>query len=334
MTSAAAVALAIEKKQPIVEASQSGAPSSESVRAALDKVLASQLFAGSARYTRFLRFAVEETLQSRGGSLKEHVLAVKVFDRKETFNPQEDPIVRVEASRLRARLKKYYETEGRDDAIAVEFPKGTYAPVFQYRPVHLTDYEPQSIAEQMRALVRTHGARPILAVLFTLLATGVVAGWMFWPGPRRAAAVTEAGPASIAVLPFVNDNPDKATDDFSDGLTDELINALAQTKALQVVARTSVFRYKGKMEDVRKIGREVNAATVLEGSVRKAGKRLRITIQLIDVATGYNRWSDTYDSEVQDVFNVQHETSRAIVDAVLAHKGRTTASSRTFAPLD
>jgi len=329
MNSNTAVALAIEKRR-IVDTSPGGVPSPEMVRAALEKLLASQLFAGSTRYTRFLRFAVEETLQNRRGSLKEHVLAVKVFDRKETFNPHEDPIVRVEASRLRAKLKKYYETEGRDDAVAVVFPKGTYAPVFQYRPVRLLDCEPPSIPEQApvrQAPVRKDGVRVILAVLLAILIPGVVAGWIFWPGPRRAAPVTEAGPASIAVLPLANDNPDKATDDFSDGLTDELINALAQTKALQVVARTSVFRYKGKMDDVRKIGREVNAASVLEGSVRKVGNRLRITMQLIDVATGYNRWSDTFDSEMQDVFNVQRETSRAIVDAVLAHKGGMPASS-------
>ena len=120
---------------------------------------------------------------------------------------------------------------------------------------------------------------------------------------------------------MVNDTPDKATDDFSDGLTDELINALGKTKSLHVVARTSVFRYKGKMEDVRQIGRELNAATVLEGSVRKAGNRLRITMQMIDVATGYDRWSDTYDYDLQDVFNVQEEISRAIVNEVLAHRG-------------
>lgn len=327
MSSSAAVALAIEK-QAIAEAGLDGAPSPEAVRAALEKVLSSQLFAGSTRYTRFLRFAVEETLQNRGANLKEHVLAVRVFDRKETFNSHDDPIVRVEASRLRARLKKYYETEGRDDAIAFEFPKGTYAPVFQYRAVRLMDYEPPSIVEQLPARARRGGAKVIGAVLVALLIPGVVAGWMFWPGARRAVTVTEAGPASIAVLPFVNDNPDKATDDFSDGLTDELINALTQTKAFQVVARTSVFRYKGKMEDVRKIGREVNAATVLEGAVRKSGSRARITMQLIDVATGYNRWSDTYDYDIQDVLKVQQEISRTVVNAVLAGRIANAAGTR------
>src|ERR1700694_5123515 len=103
MSFTATMASATDERQ-IFNDSPDGAPSPESVRIALEKILASQLFAGSTRYSRFLRFAVEETLQDRGGSLKEHVLAVKVFDRKETFNSHEDPIVRVETSRLRARL--------------------------------------------------------------------------------------------------------------------------------------------------------------------------------------------------------------------------------------
>ncbi|MCU1274620.1 MAG: repeat-containing protein [Bryobacterales bacterium] len=323
------MALAIDERSTF-DARLDGVPSPESVQIALEKILASRLFTGSLRYSRFLRFAVEETLQNRGDSLKEYVLAVNVFNRKDTFNPHEDPIVRVEASRLRARLKKYYEGDGRDETVAIEFPKGTYTPVFRYRSERVTDYEPPSIVDETPP--RKDGRKVIVWVLFVLLVPGVVAGWMFWPGPRGAAAVKEAGPtqepASIAVLPFVNDNPDKATDDFSDGLTDELINALAKTKSLRVVARTSVFRYKGKMEDVRKIGRELNVATVLEGSVRKAGNRLRISMQLIDVPTGYNRWSDTYEYDMQDVFNVQERISRLIVNEVMAHKGGSPGSRR------
>ena len=332
MSSAAAMALAIDERSTS-DAGVDGAPSRESVRLALEKILASGGFAGSARYSKFLRFAVEETLENRGGSLKEYVLAVKVFNRKETFNPHVDPIVRVEASRLRAKLKKYYEGEGRDETVGIEFPKGTYTPVFRYRFDRLTNYEPPTIVElepaEQPPVRRKQGRKVVLTVLFALL---LATGLMFWPGRRGAVPAKEAKPAqdsaSIAVLPFVNDNPDKDTDDFSDGLTDELINALGKAKSLHVVARTSVFRYKGKTDDVRKIGRELNVATVLEGSVRKAGNRLRITMQLIDVATGYDRWSDTYDYDMQDVLKIQQDVSREIVNAFRAHKGGSPASSR------
>jgi len=117
---------------------------------------------------------------------------------------------------------------------------------------------------------------------------------------------------SIAVLPFVNMSPDSDNEYFSDGLTEELMNELSNVKGLRVVARTSVFRFKGKSEDVRKIGAELNAHMVLGGSVRKSGDRLRITAQLSDTANGYQTWSRTYRVEMKDLFAVQEEIARAI----------------------
>ena len=119
---------------------------------------------------------------------------------------------------------------------------------------------------------------------------------------------------SIAVLPFVNMSPDPENEYFSDGLSEELINALSRIESLHVTARTSAFRFRGKDLDIREIGRLLNVATVLEGSVRKAGNRIRITAQLIDVADGYHIWSEKYDRELDDVFMVQDEISLAIVD--------------------
>jgi TolB-like protein/tetratricopeptide (TPR) repeat protein len=119
--------------------------------------------------------------------------------------------------------------------------------------------------------------------------------------------------ASIAVLPFVNLSSDLENEYFSDGLTEELISALTNVKGMRVVARTSVFQFKGKAEDVRKIGAQLNARMVLEGSVRKSGDHLRITAQLIDVASGFHTWSRTYRIEMRDLFAVQEEIAAAIV---------------------
>jgi TolB-like protein/Tfp pilus assembly protein PilF len=118
------------------------------------------------------------------------------------------------------------------------------------------------------------------------------------------------------VLPFVNMSSDKENEYFSDGMTEELINALAKVEGLRVPARTSAFAFKGKQADIRRIGKELGVATVLEGSVRKAGNRLKITAQLVNVADGYHLWSETYERELEDVFAVQEEISRAIVDAL------------------
>ncbi len=122
--------------------------------------------------------------------------------------------------------------------------------------------------------------------------------------------------ASIAVLPFVNMSADAENEYFCDGLAEELLSTLSKIEALRVAARTSAFSFKGKEVDIRRIGQMLNVGTVLEGSVRKVGSRVRITAQLINVADGYHVWSERYDREMQDIFDVQDEISLAIVDAL------------------
>jgi len=126
-------------------------------------------------------------------------------------------------------------------------------------------------------------------------------------------------PKSIAVLPFVNMSPDPENAYFSDGITEEITNALAKLPGLRVAARTSAFAYKGKALATTDIGHELNVDTVLEGSVRKIGNRLRVTAQLTDVIEGYQLWSERYDREMEDVFAIQDEIASAIVGTL---KGR------------
>ena len=116
----------------MIEGNCKGDVTPEIIRRVLHKILANELFARSSRQGRFLRFTVEETLAGRGPDLKQYVIGLKVFDRTGSFDPQSDPIVRVGAMRVRAKLKAYYETEGREDSIVLEFPCG-YMPVFRWR---------------------------------------------------------------------------------------------------------------------------------------------------------------------------------------------------------
>jgi len=118
---------------------------------------------------------------------------------------------------------------------------------------------------------------------------------------------------SIAVLPFVNMSADPENEYFSDGLAEDIINALTKLKNFRVAARTSAFSFKGKKTNIREIGRALNVETVLEGSVRKAGNRLRITAQLINVDDGYHIWSEQYDRVMEDVFAIQDEITHAVV---------------------
>jgi TolB-like protein len=129
------------------------------------------------------------------------------------------------------------------------------------------------------------------------------------PGP-------EAG--SIAVLPFANLSADPDNEYFSDGITEEIINALVQVPTLRVAARTSVFAFKGRSEDLREIAAKLGVRTVLEGSVRKAAKRLRITAQLVNAQDGFHLWSDRFDRDLDDIFAVQDEIARTIADTLAA----------------
>jgi non-specific serine/threonine protein kinase len=119
---------------------------------------------------------------------------------------------------------------------------------------------------------------------------------------------------SIAVLPFTNLSTDPENEFFADGIAEEIINALAQIERLRVAARGSAFSFKAKHADLRVVGERLNVKTILEGSVRRAGSRLRITVQLVNAADGYHLWSERYDREMKDVFEVQDEIARSIVD--------------------
>jgi len=134
-------------------------------------------------------------------------------------------------------------------------------------------------------------------------------------GPEGNSGVAD-WKTSIAVLPFKNMSPDPDQEFFCDGLAEELINALTQISDLRVVARTSAFSFKGQEIDIRDIGRKLNVETVLEGSVRKAGNRVRATAQLINVADGYHLWSERFDGELEDIFALQDDIAQSIVKAL------------------
>jgi TolB-like protein/Tfp pilus assembly protein PilF len=134
------------------------------------------------------------------------------------------------------------------------------------------------------------------------------------PSASPTSPITAIPAKSIAVLPFVNMSGDPKEDYFSDGITEEILNALAQVPALKVAARTSAFAFKGKDEDLRKVGDILGVATVLEGSVQKSGDEVRITAQLIDTRSGYHLWSEKYDRKLTNIFAVEDEISKAITD--------------------
>ncbi len=159
-------------------------------------------------------------------------------------------------------------------------------------------------------------SRQIDFVIIILLIIAV--GWLVYDKTIEAPPLEN----SIAVLPFVNMSDDPDNEYFSDGISEEILNLLAKTPDLKVIARTSSFAFKGMNEDVRVIGNTLSVKTVLEGSVRKSGNQVRITAQLIDVSDGAHIWSDTYDRTMTDIFAIQDDVAAKIIDALQMHVGR------------
>ncbi|MBK9166197.1 MAG: tetratricopeptide repeat protein [Bryobacterales bacterium] len=227
---------------------------------------------------RFLRYVVEQALEGRHDELKEYSIALSAFDKPASFDSRLDPIVRVEAGRLRAKLREYYESaSGQNEEIRIHIPKRSYAPQFD-------------VATDVTAVNKTNP----------------VGGTLDFPeglSPRSA---------TLAVLPFADLSPRRDQEYFCDGITEELTNALSHVEGLHVVSRTSSMQYKGASTDIRRVGEQLNAGAVLEGSVRKARDKVRIAVQLIDTRNGYHLWAETYERKLGDVFVVQEEISRSV----------------------
>jgi TolB-like protein/Flp pilus assembly protein TadD len=295
------------------------ADSSAAIKAELDQILASQAFQGSQRPRAFLRYVVEQTLGGNGDHIKEYCIATEVFGRKESFDPRLDPVVRVEATKLRSRLATYYENEGRLDPLRIELPKRGYVPTFR-ESSGATNHEFPLLdaGDPAEASPEAKSSAPRSNTNIWWIAIGTAFACL--AALALAYAWNKSGSPpdtkSIAVLPFANVGGDKEEDYFSDGLTDELIASLGRVPGLRVVARGSAFQFKNKTYDVREVGRKLNVRTVLEGSVRKFGTRLRITVQLDDSTNGYRIWSDIYERDSKDVLAIQREIAEGLVNSL------------------
>jgi TolB-like protein/Tfp pilus assembly protein PilF len=286
-------------------------PPVDLVQLEVEKVLASPGLVTSERHNKLLRHLVSMALAGRGSEIKEYVLGVELFGRGESFDPQTDAIVRTEVSRLRAKLRTYYSTDGRDDPVIIDLPSRSYTPVFKSREALVTDTALRPVSYQRRWLW-------ISAVL--LVAGSLIFYESYWLGRASATGVQSAAAAddlnSVAVLPFVNSDGDPEIEQFTDGLTEEVIETLAEIDGLRVVSRTSAFQFKGKQEDLRTVAAKLNVGAVLEGEVHRSGKHLRITARLVNAAEGYQYYSHVYDHELKDAFTVQREIAAHVANVL------------------
>ena len=270
----------------------------EPVRRQLDKILGSRGFVGNDRLSKFLRFVVDQHLQGKAVELKESLVGIEVFGRTPGFDPRQDSVVRTEAARLRVRLTQYYAGEGAGDPVVIELPKGGYTPVFR---------QPKDAPSRLARLWLT----TTLAGLALVLAVG---GW-WWVRHKSA-------PIAIAVLPLNNLSEDPGNEYFTDGLTYEIIRSLSIIEGLAVRSQTSSFAFKGKPRNVREAGKQLDAEYILEGSVLRSGQQLRINVQFIRVRDDFPLWSGKFDHELTDIFAIQDEISRGIVNSLRLQLGR------------
>jgi TolB-like protein/Flp pilus assembly protein TadD len=275
-------------------------PSADLVREELQKILASPGFARNERLGQFLRFVVDNQLQDTPETLKEFTVGVDVFGRKPDYDPKLDSIVRTEASRLRKRLAEYYEANGGSHRVIIEIPKGGYTPVF--RPAAAPGIRRATSWKKTSLL--TAGAA--LAGLLTF----------FYVTQEKTA------PPVVAVLPLKNLSTEPDSDLFVDGLTDEIIRNLSIIEGLETRSQTSTFTFKDKPYNIREAGRQLGADYLIEGSVLRAGAKLRINARLIRVSDDTPVESWRVDRDLEDIFVIQDEISRSVVNQLRLRLGR------------
>lgn len=258
----------------------------EQVRQQLDKILNSKTFQHVQRLKRFVSFVVLETKAGRGDQLKEFVVGVQVFDKEASFDPRNDPIVRVQARRLRTRLAAYYLEEGQNDELLIELPKGGYAAAFKRRDA---------------------------------------------PAARKQFPRILAQRNTVVVMPFADHSAGHELDYFCQGISEEIIHALAKLDTTRVVARD----LSQLSLDENEVGDSVSrAGVIVAGSVRKSGEDLRVTAQLVDGATGNYLWSESFNRKSPSIFAVQEEVADAILKRFQSGSVRQGSSDRFRSPTE
>jgi adenylate cyclase len=216
------------------------------------------------------------------------------------------------------------------DFLGEQALKNIARPVRVYR-LRLEPGAPRTPARGMRRADRPRVSKITgTIILLALVGSGVWAGWC-WLRPPASSGLALPEKPSVAVLPFANLSRDPAQEYFSDGVTEDLITGLSKVSGLFVIARNSVFTYKGKAVKVGEVGRDLGVRYVLEGGIQREGSRVRITAQLVDASTGYHVWAERYDREVRDIFALQDEVTQQIVRtlAVKLAEGKPGRTART-----
>ena len=310
----------------------SAQPTPDEIRTELARVLASQCFAQAARSSEFLRYVVEQSLAGGAERLKGYTIALEVFKRPETFDAQSDPLVRVEAGRLRRRLLEYYVAEGYENALRIDLPRGGYAPEFRYaesrsaRSASATQTlgtdahvaparEPRDRFGSRWRRLRTLAVIGVIVVLAALVVVQRLDRSAATPAsaPNRSLALP-SGPR-IVVLPFENLSGDPSLDYFAAGVTEEIMIRLSAFNLFVIASPTTGVR--GAPQASSTLPADVDALYVLTGGVRTTRERVRISARLVERATDAQLWTSAFDEDLTV------ETLLAIQERIAVEVART-----------
>lgn len=306
--------------------SQRPIPSDSEVRSGVRRIVESPDFAASERLQAFLEFVVETTLQGQTDRIKGYTIGTEVFGRSEDFDPQVDPIVRVEAGRLRRRLEHYYLAEGASDPILIEIPKGGYVPRFSYRDARWGGPSPQfETASEHPDPASWSRRHPVLAGLAIGLSIGLAlgVGWfVLRPGPdsspeeARGPVPDEPDPYRIMVLPF-----DYVTDTgphplLNEGMAHELIVTLAALPKIEVLALRTAKRAVEQGLTPQEIATSLQVDYLIQGEVRQQQSDVRVKVMVIDAPTAVILKSRRFEGSFDHVFDLEEDIARSIAGAV------------------
>jgi TolB-like protein len=288
----------------------SQAPPADAVRAQLECILSSRQFQASGKRRAFLRFIVEETLAGRADRLKGYSVAVSVFGRDETFDQQADPVVRLEARRLRRDLDSYYVDAGSHDAVRISIPKGTYVPHFEWhgvtQPLAVSDEEPNrglsgppangasSVSTRPQRSIALPPRSLLIAALVVTVVALATAGWLLNAENGPSVSDDDQRGPGVVVLPF---EALSSTDDsryLARGISQELIANLMRFPGFRLYTLPASFEKDASTEPAE-LGRDLGVAYVVSGSVNADAEEIRVTAQTIEAKTGRVLWTETYD---------------------------------------
>jgi TolB-like protein len=299
-------------------------PSAEEVRAQLSRIDESDDFQASARDRKFLHYIVDETLAGRHARIKAYSIATEVFGRNQNFDAQSDPLVRIEAGRLRRALERYYLGAGHDDPILIEVPKGGYVPTFSRRittPPANPDAEEDPKQETVIPASPSHRARAIWLALgsacaLILLAVGYMTLGHLAKTPSEPANLTTSAPAArplVIVVPFADLGEGPSSRLYATGLTEEVLSQLARFSELSVLGRDT-SNSLGPAADIGRVHRELGIRYAIEGSVRVSEGRLRASVRLLDAVKGAVLWSGAYNEDLgsRDFLAIQSDVAQKV----------------------